>query len=111
MRLWFNAIELQKRIADGQDLVEKELQCLGKTATNLEQLAQQLGFSHAEDLYVAVAKEEFSLRNIAQAFVTQDEKDANPDEEVLLIVNISLRLRQDARTENSYWVWIHCLLS
>ena len=81
VRLWFNAVELQKRIASGQDLVEKELQRLGKTATNLENLAQKLGFSHAEDFYVSVAKEEFSLRNIAQTFVEQEE--VGPDEEVL----------------------------
>lgn len=81
VRLWFNAVELQKRIVAGQDLVEKELQRLGKTATNLEQLANKLGFSHAEDLYVSVAKEEFSLRNIAQAFVEQEVP--GPDEEVL----------------------------
>ncbi|MDO5666223.1 MAG: bifunctional (p)ppGpp synthetase/guanosine-3',5'-bis(diphosphate) 3'-pyrophosphohydrolase [Alcaligenaceae bacterium] len=81
VRLWFNAVELQKRIVSGQDIVEKELQRLGKTATNLEQLANKLGFSHAEDFYVSVAKEEFSLRNIAQAFVEQEEP--GPDEEVL----------------------------
>src|SRR5690606_36602385 len=62
VRAWFNAIELQQRIAQGQALVEKELQRLGKTAVNMEQLAQQLEFARADDLYVAVAKEEFSLR-------------------------------------------------
>ncbi|NYT38306.1 bifunctional (p)ppGpp synthetase/guanosine-3',5'-bis(diphosphate) 3'-pyrophosphohydrolase [Allopusillimonas soli] len=64
VRAWFNAIELQQRIAQGQTLVEKELQRLGKTAINMEQLAQQLDFARADDLYVAVAKEEFSLRQI-----------------------------------------------
>lgn len=64
VRAWFNAIELQQRIIQGQALVEKELQRLGKTAINLEQLAQSLGFSQADDLYVAAAKEEFSLRQI-----------------------------------------------
>jgi len=68
VRAWFNAIELQQRITQGQALVEKELQRLGKTAVNLEQLAQQLGFSQADDLYVAAAKEEFSLRQIDTAF-------------------------------------------
>jgi GTP pyrophosphokinase len=68
VRLWFNAIELAQRIAQGQILVEKELQRLGKTAVNLEQLAQSLGFARADDLYVAVAKEEFSLRHIDDAF-------------------------------------------
>jgi len=68
VRAWFNAIELQQRITQGQALVEKELQRLGKTAINLEQLAQQVGFAHAEDLYVAVAKEDFSLRQIDAVF-------------------------------------------
>ena len=53
--MWFNAIELQQRITQGQALVEKELQRLGKTAVNLEQLAQNLGFARADDLYVAAA--------------------------------------------------------
>ncbi len=68
VRAWFNAIELQQRMTQGQTLVEKELQRLGKTAVNLEQLAQQLGFARADDLYVAAAKEEFSLRQIDAAF-------------------------------------------
>ena len=68
VRAWFNAIELQQRITQGQVLVEKELQRLGKTAINLEQLAHQLGFAQADDLYVAAAKEEFSLRQIDAVF-------------------------------------------
>ncbi len=79
VRAWFNAIELQQRITQGHALVDKELQRLGKTAINHEQLAQQLGFAHADDLYVAVAKEDFSLRQIDAVFKpaaqapTQDE--------------------------------------
>src|SRR5690606_6994956 len=67
VRAWFNAIELQERISNGQTMVEKELQRLGKTAVNLEHLAQQLGFARADDLYVAVAKDEFSWRHVDQA--------------------------------------------
>jgi len=68
VRAWFNAIELQQRITQGQALVEKELQRLGKTSVKLEQLAQQLGFARVDDLYVAVAKDEFSLRQIDALF-------------------------------------------
>lgn len=68
VRMWFNAIELQQRITQGQALVEKELQRLGKTAVNLEQLTQGLGFARADDLYVAAAKDEFSLRQIDAVF-------------------------------------------
>lgn len=73
VRLWFNAIELQMRINAGQEQVEKELQRLGKTAINLDTLASKLGFAQADDLYVAVAKDEFSLRQIAHAFVVQED--------------------------------------
>lgn len=80
VRSWFNAIELQQRISQGQAMVEKELQRLGKTAINLEQLAQQLGFARSDDLYVAVAKEEFSLRSIDQMLRQQAAPDAGASE-------------------------------
>jgi GTP pyrophosphokinase len=68
VRAWFNAIELQQRIATGQAMVEKELQRLGRTAVNLDQLASQLGHARADDLFIAVAKEEVSLRQIDAVF-------------------------------------------
>lgn len=79
VRAWFNAIELQQRISQGQAMVERELQRLGKTAINLEHLAQQLGFARSDDLYVAAAKDEFSLRQIDQMLrqdVTADTQEA-----------------------------------
>lgn len=78
VRAWFNAVELQQRISQGQALVEKELQRLGKTAVNLEQLAQKLGFARADDLYVAVAKDEFSLRHVEHAFKNPTANEAEP---------------------------------
>lgn len=79
VRAWFNAIELQERIAQGHAMVEKELQRLGKTAINLEQLAGQLGFARSDDLYVSVAKDEFSLRTIEQHFREPDLSAADSD--------------------------------
>lgn len=72
VRLWFNAVELQQRITTGQEQVEKELQRLGKTAINQDRLADMLGFARPDDLYVAVAKDEFSLRNIGRAFAAPE---------------------------------------
>lgn len=84
VRAWFNAIELQQRMTQGQALVEKELQRLGKTAINLEQLAQQLGFAHADDLYVAVSKEVFSLRHLDAVFHPRaDESPVDPSVAIL----------------------------
>ena len=94
VRAWFNAIELQQRTVQGQALVEKELQRLGKTAVNLEQLAQQLGFAHAEDLYVAAAKEEFSLRQIDAVF-----QPASPEQELRPESLVSHSARADSATQ------------
>jgi len=62
VRAWFNAQESKARLEQGQALIDKELQRLGKTLVNREHLAQQLGFANASDLYHAVARDEFSLR-------------------------------------------------
>jgi len=67
VRAWFNAIEQEETLAHGRALVEKTLQREGKTAINLEELAHKLGFAKVDDLFLAVGKEEFSLRNIEHA--------------------------------------------
>ena len=68
VRQWFNAQELQDAINSGRALVEKELQREGRTATNLEWLAQQLGFEKPDDLFVAAARGDWSVRQIEKVF-------------------------------------------
>ena len=68
VRQWFNAQELQEAINSGRVLVEKELQREGRTATNLDWLAQQLGFEKPDDLFVAAARGDWSVRQIEKAF-------------------------------------------
>ncbi|MCS6943829.1 MAG: bifunctional (p)ppGpp synthetase/guanosine-3',5'-bis(diphosphate) 3'-pyrophosphohydrolase [Sutterellaceae bacterium] len=67
VRQWFNALALQQTIAAGREILERELQRLGKTAVKLEELARRLGFASVEDLCAAVPKEDFNLRSIEQA--------------------------------------------
>jgi GTP pyrophosphokinase len=64
VRAWFNALAMNETVAKGRDAVEKLLQRLGKTAVKLDDLASQLGFNSADDLFEVVGKDEFSLRNI-----------------------------------------------
>lgn len=64
VRAWFNEQVRHETVARGRELVERLLQREGKTAIKLEDLASQLGFKSAEDLFAVVGKEEFSLRNI-----------------------------------------------
>ena len=64
VRAWFNAQALHETIAKGREAVEKLLQREGRTALKQDDLAAQLGFNAADDLFEVVGKDEFSLRNI-----------------------------------------------
>ena len=86
IRAWFNAIDQQETLNSGRTLVEKTLQREGKTAVNLEVLAHKLGFSRLDDFFLAIGKEEFSLRQVEQALHADDAKGAkpvNPDDAVV----------------------------
>jgi GTP pyrophosphokinase len=83
VRAWFNAIAISETIAKGREAVEKLLQREGKTALKLGDLAVQLGFKTADDLFEVVGKDEFSLRTVEQLF-RPGEPEADADEQLLL---------------------------
>ena len=64
VRAWFNALAMAQTVAKGREAVEKLLQREGKTAMKLDDLAAQLGFKAADDLFEVVGKDELSLRTI-----------------------------------------------
>ena len=64
VRAWFNALAMEHTVARGREAVEKLLQREGKTAMKLQDLALQLGFKTADDLFEVVGKDELSLRTI-----------------------------------------------
>jgi GTP pyrophosphokinase len=64
VRAWFNALAMAQTVAKGREAVEKLLQREGKTAMKLDDLALQLGFKAADDLFEVVGKDELSLRTI-----------------------------------------------
>jgi GTP pyrophosphokinase len=110
VRAWFNEQVRHETVARGRELVEKLLQREGKTATKLEDLAEQLGFKSAEDLFAVVGKDEYSLRNIETVLhpqaplVPQDEfllKKPRPEPKTpkggVLVVGIDSLLTQLAR--------------
>ncbi len=67
VRQWFNAIEHEQSVAAGREAVTRELQRLGRTAVSLEDLAGRLSFASVDELCLALAREELSLRSIEQA--------------------------------------------
>ena len=83
VRAWFNALAMHETVARGREAVEKLLQRLGKTAVKLDDLAAQLGFHSADDLFEVVGKDEFSLHSI-EAVLRPPELVAPQDEQALL---------------------------
>ncbi len=82
VRAWFANLALEETLAEGRAIVGKELQRLGQTGTNHEGLAHKLGFSRADDLYIAAARGEMNLRQfqlVARGGELADEAEA-PDE-------------------------------
>jgi GTP pyrophosphokinase len=82
VRAWFNAQLQGETIARGREAVERLLQREGKTAIRLDDLAAQLGFKTADDLFESVGKDEFSLRTIEMHFKPQT--DLLPPDEFLI---------------------------
>ena len=83
VRAWFNAQIAHETMARGREAVGRLLQREGRTAVNLEELADRLGFKSADNLFEVVGKDEFSLRNI-EALLRPPAPAPSPDEAVLL---------------------------
>lgn len=84
IRAWFNAIEQAETLAHGRVLLEKALQREGKTAVNLDDLAQKLGFAKLDDLLLAVGNDRLSLRLVEQALHADEPgRQATQDDAVL----------------------------
>ena len=62
VRAWFSNLALEETLSEGRAIVGKELQRLGQTSANIEELAQKLGFSRADDLFIAAVRGEMNLR-------------------------------------------------
>lgn len=97
IRAWFHAIDMQETLAHGRALVEKSLQREGKTAVNLEALAQKLGFAKVDELFLSVGKDEFSLRHVEQALHDNGEV-VVPEDAVLVGKSRASSVEQGAKS-------------
>jgi len=92
---WFNALAMAQTVAKGREAVEKLLQREGKTAMKLDDLALQLGFKAADDLFEVVGKDELSLRTI-ENMLRPPEPALSQDEYLL-----AKKMRQPDRSSQS----------
>jgi len=62
VRHWFTSLALDQTVSEGRALIARELQRIGQGGANVEELARKLGFPKADDLYIAAARNDLSLR-------------------------------------------------
>ena len=71
IRQWFNAQAMEKTLAAGRAVVEKELRREGAARASphfsLDGLAAKLGFGKPEEMFAAVARDEVNLRQLQMA--------------------------------------------
>ncbi len=67
VRQWFNRQNFEAAVAQGRDLVDKELRRERATGTSLEKLAQQFEFESLDDFLAAVGRGEIGPRQLQVA--------------------------------------------
>ena len=67
VRQWFNRQNLEASVAQGRDIVERELQRHGMTGINLDKLAQQFEFDKLNDFLAQVGRGEIGPRQLQAA--------------------------------------------
>ena len=67
VRHWFKTQNVEDAIAQGRNLMDRELQRLGVTAVNQEKLAQRLHFNRLDDLLAALGHGDLSLHRLGIA--------------------------------------------
>ena len=80
VRQWFNRLNYETSVAEGRELVAKELQRQGMTDVNLDQLAQRFGFAKVTDFFAEAGRGEVSQRQLQSALRT-DEAPSQPVDE------------------------------
>ena len=84
VRQWFNRQNYEAAVAQGREIVEKELQREGKTGINLDKFAQRLGFDKLADMLAEVGRGELGARQLHTVLRADDAPAAPVDLEPLV---------------------------
>ena len=106
VRAWFNNTEQKEDIQRGLVIVERELQRLGKTSTNLQELAVKLGFEKPEELFFFASKTEFHPRSIETAFEQKVPED--PDALIRARVGNLSEAKKQTRQDSAWGFLCDC---
>ena len=72
VRQWFNRLNHEASVAEGREILEKELQREGMTGVNLDKFAQEFGFAKLNDFLAEIGRGEISPRQMQTALRVED---------------------------------------
>ena len=84
VRQWFNRLNHEVSVAEGRDIVEKELQRLGMTSVSLDKLAHEFEFAKLNDFLAEIGRGEISPRQIQTALRSEKAPPVAPEEPPLV---------------------------
>jgi GTP pyrophosphokinase len=67
VRQWFAGLAHDELLAEGRAIIGRELQRIGHTNANIDDLAAKMGFAKSEDFFQATARGDVSLRQVQVA--------------------------------------------
>jgi GTP pyrophosphokinase len=64
VRQWFASLAHDEMLAEGRTIIGRELQRIGHTNANIDDLASKLGFAKSEDFFQATARGDVTMRQV-----------------------------------------------
>jgi GTP diphosphokinase / guanosine-3',5'-bis(diphosphate) 3'-diphosphatase len=78
IRQWFKKQEREAAIAEGRELLEKELRRLGLAQKNLDEVARLFNFRGVEELFEAIGHEDISIQTVGTKLLEAEQAKALP---------------------------------
>ncbi len=78
IRQWFKKQEREAAIAEGRELLEKELRRLGLSQKNLDEIGKLFNFKTIDDLFEAIGHEDISIQQIGVKLLEAEQAKAAP---------------------------------
>ncbi len=73
IRQWFKHQDMEQKVANGRDILERELHRLGVEDVTLESLAKQAGFSAVDDFFAAIGAGDVSPARIVSKILESEQ--------------------------------------
>lgn len=83
VKQWFRRRERDKSMADGKEVLDRELRKLGMSAISRDEIAHQLGYPRAEDLMVAIGQGEITGGQISFRLLEAERQATQRPDEML----------------------------